>query len=358
MAGSVLTEQYVDIVTRNLRETMDALRAIQKQADATGEALKRMKGQASSGTGAAASVVSPKGAAPGGVGAMIGAAAGPIGIATAAVAGITLKGLQGTAELEQFGMALTNIAREIGNLVAPALRVVTEMLNRLTQMFRGTGAAGQQLLMLMSPIGMIFEVLGKSSVQGAISNLFRAFGTLVTALQPLLNLLANVNDMLIEAFVVGPLLVFVEYLSIAVLVMAELAKNAAKVVQFVAGFAGLGKLFDAPKRARLESTLNQTGTEDASGTFQRIQQAIFKASAGAEGMDVQDKQLVQLEAIANKANLIFTNIELFYKVVEGYIKEIQQGATVPAAIAQGGISAAQMGLGVLGGAINGFFNRR
>ena len=86
MAGSVLTEQYVDIVTRNLRETMDALRAIQKQADATGEALKRMKGQASSGTGAAAGVVSPKGAAPGGVGAMIGAAAGPIGIATAAVA--------------------------------------------------------------------------------------------------------------------------------------------------------------------------------------------------------------------------------------------------------------------------------
>ena len=82
--------------------------------------------------------------------------------------------------------------------------------------------------------------------------------------------------------------------------------------------------------------LNQTGTEDASGTFQRIQQAIFKASAGAEGMDVQDKQLEKLSEIATKANQIFTNIELFYNVVNGYIKQLEIGATVPSAIAQGG----------------------
>ena len=43
MAGSVLTEQYVDIVARNLRETMDALKAIQKQADMAGESFKKLK---------------------------------------------------------------------------------------------------------------------------------------------------------------------------------------------------------------------------------------------------------------------------------------------------------------------------
>ena len=46
MAGSVLTEQYVDIVARNLRETMDALKAIQKQADMAGESFKKLKSQA------------------------------------------------------------------------------------------------------------------------------------------------------------------------------------------------------------------------------------------------------------------------------------------------------------------------
>jgi hypothetical protein len=355
MAGNVLTEQYVDIVTRNLRETMDALRAIQKQADATGDSFKRMKGQSSGGGSGMGGAVSPKAASPGGVGAMIGAAAGPIGIATAAITGIALKGLQGTAELEQFGMALTNIAREVGNLVAPALRLVTGLLNQLTATFRGTGGAGQQLLMLMSPIGVIFEALGKSSVQGAITNLFKSFGQLVTVLQPLLNVLANVNDMLLETFVVAPLVYFTKALTFAVLLMAELAKNALQVVRAVAGFAGLSRLFDAPKRGRFEATLNQTGTEDAAGTFQRIQQAVFKASAGAEGADVQDKQLSELEQIKTAVNTALTVYYQIFNTLKVGVDAVTTASSQPAQVAQGGIAAGALGANVL---LNKFFGGR
>lgn len=338
MAGSVLTEQYVDIVARNLRETMDALRAIQRQADATGEAFKRMK--AASGGGG------PGGGMPG-----VGAIAGGIGAAVGAVAGVAAAGLGGTVEMEQMGMALTNVAKEVGNLFAPALRLATDLLNMLTNTFRGTGSAGQFLLVTMSPLSAVFEVLANSRVQESLNGLMVSFGRIVTAVQPLINLMANLGASMLDVFVITPLVEFVRVLTIVASLVAEISKRAVAMIQSFGALAGFGNLFKPMDRTRSEARLNQTGTEDADGTFQRIQQAILKASGPAE---VPEQQLDELKEIRKQVDAILNKFDATAGQVQAIVSYIGAIATNPTASAQGVISS---GVSSISSGLASLFNR-
>ncbi len=381
MAGSVLTEQYVDIVARNLRETMDALRAIQRQADATGEAFKRMRSQASGPVMPAAQQAAqpvrlpdvagpmrrPAGGAaglggevnalrqmqqlagmlPGALGA-VATAAGPVGIALAAVgaalsvvgAGLALvsQGFQGTAEMDQFGQAVQMIARELAAFFAPAVQLAADLLKQMVGIFQSTGAAGQQLISMLA-FGPVFEVLTNGRVQAAFKGLMAAVGQLVQVMQPLLNLLANIGTKLIEAIVVEPLVLFTKGLTVAVLLMKELAERTFALAR---AFGLLrNPLFNAPDQQRRQVTLQQTGTEDATSTFQRIQQAVLRAGGPKE---VPEQQLTELQEIRKQVDTIVAKFDAVVGLVQTLSGGVTQAVTNPTASAQGTIANAVPGL--------------
>lgn len=354
MGGNVLSELYVDVVQRGLQETINNLRLLQRETAKTAAAMQAMKGAMSAGSAA------NTGGAGGGVMSAAGmgglaAAAGPLAVAAAAIASaisVITTGLRGTAELEQFGMAILNIAKEIGNVFAPILRLVTSILGQLTAAFRSTGAAGQQLMIfaVLGPVfGTLFEVLSNPTIQGALRNLVTGLAAIVTALQPMFNLLANIANELIEVFVVAPLNDFIKGLTTIALLFAELVKRAVQFAQYVGTLAGFGRLFKTPERQRFEGTLNQTGTEDAAGTFQRIQQAVFKASL-SEPQSVEDKQLKELEEIKEKVAIVVTLVDKALAFVGQAINSVPADAGTR--IAQGFNGGGLHGAGVeIGGMI-------
>jgi len=82
-----------------------------------------------------------------------------------------------------------------------------------------------------------------------------------------------------------------------------------------------------------EVTLNQTGTEDAQGTFQRIQQAVLQAGVDKE----KDPQLTALESIAG-------NVDYIYKLIMNYLKMLGFLSNMdPSRIAEGAIRDATSG---------------
>lgn len=343
MAANVLSTQYVDIIQRGLEETLAGLRRLQGQADTSGASVRKLKddirnvggSQAGSGGGIAGAL---------GLGGL-GKAAASIAGATAALTplvALVSQGFGGTTELEQFGRAMTQVAQEAAALFAPALRLGTEVLQGMVSAFRETGVAGQLLLGRLSPLGMALEVLANPAVQGAMRMLGSAFGELLKELQPLINLAANVGTELLKAFVVEPLVGFVKTLTFAVLLMKELVRAAAPL------FGGFkGKWFDAPDGNRRQVTLNQTGTEDANGTFQRIQQAVLRASTGDK--TEEEKQTSELTELNNKAKEIANKLDAAIGGISGVISAVLGLGNRPSEMAEG----TKVGLNVLGGLLLG-----
>ena len=204
--------------------------------------------------------------------------------------------------------------------------------------------AGQFLLVTLSPITTVFEVLGNSSVQTALRSLMTAFTRLGTALQPLLNVMANVGEMLLDAFVVQPLLVFVDVLTTIVTLLTEVVKRGMPFLQMMAGMVGLGKLFQpSASRPRSEVSYAQTGTEDAAGTFQRIQQAILKVGGPATEDEKQTNHLAEIEK--NVKDMI-GKFDTAWGVVQGFITTATSAAANPTAFAQGNTAGAAVSMGV------------
>lgn len=196
--------------------------------------------------------------------------------AVGSVVSLVKQGFAGTVEAEVWGRAVQQVAREFANFFAPAVRLASDLLNRLTATFRGTGAAGQQLVQLLTPLGWALMAINDPQVGGAMRQLGWAMGEVVRAAQPLLNALANVGSFLLRAFVIDPLVGFVKTLVVAVELIALMVRGLSDVATAAGRLVGMGRVFDAPKQGRQEVTLSQTGTESPDATFQRIQQSVLK----------------------------------------------------------------------------------
>lgn len=336
----VLNELYVDLVTRGLAETTRDLVGVQRQFERATESASRYRRQIEETSrttisggrlqGGGGGVTGMREVAPnlqgqltartanatGGAGAA-GMAAQLRGItvaaagAMAAVAGLVAvvkQGFAGTTEMDMFAQTMTQISRELAALFAPALQLATTLIRDLLESFRGLGNAGQLLLGRISPIGMAMEVLANPAVQSALRQLTGAFGELLTAAQPLLNLLANVGTMFLKAFVIEPLTNFARGLTIVVTVLKEVVSLVAQSVSGFASLFGLQRLLAAPQGNRRTVTLNATGTEDAQGTFQRLQQAVLKAGQPPE--EANDPQLKELQKIRVEISALVKAITL------------------------------------------------
>lgn len=383
MAGTVLSEQYVDIISRNLKETMDALRSIQRMADEAGVSFRKMRDAASESAGRTSSSLAGAGQAaarmrdgvadagnrgtaslaglrqaasmlPGALGS-ISAAAGPVGVALAAIgAAIALvtQGFQGTSEMEQFGQAMTMIAREAAALFAPAVQLAADVLKMMVGIFQGTGVAGQQLLGRLTPIGAAFEVLANPAVQTAFRGLVAAFGQLVQAAQPLLNLVANIGSVLLDVFVVGPLVQFTRALTFTVLLLKEIVSTVTRLVGII---PGLNSLMQSPAGQRRQVTLAQTGTEDATATFQRIQEAVLRAGGPKTEEEKQTNYLSEIDA---KVKEIVGKFDASIGQVQAIVSFVSQLVTNPSAAAQGVQNNAGIGLNLGLSALGGLLTRR
>lgn len=378
-----LDELYVDVIARGLAEVLAQLRQMQDQLggvraaarqmqdgiadsagrtstsmNAAGQAAARMRdgvvNAGKSGTTALAGLRQVASLLPGDLGSIV-AAAGPVGAAVAAIGAavaLVMQGFSGTSEMEQFGQAITMIAREAAALFAPAVQLAADVLKMMVGIFQSTGVAGQQLLGRLSPIGAAFEVLANPAVQTAFRGLVAAFGQLVQAAQPLLNLVANIGSVLLDAFVVGPLVQFTQALTFTVLLLKEIVITVTRLLGVI---PGMNALMQAPTAQRRQVTLAQTGTEDATATFQRIQEAVLRAGGPKSEEEKQTNYLSEIDA---KVQKVMDKFDASIGQVTAIVTFMSQLVTNPSAAAQGVQTAAGLGMNVGLNVLGGLFNRR
>lgn len=356
MSSEVLHQYYVDFIQRGVQQAGQDLKNVQQNADKTTASYRKMRDEIQSvgqmaqrtpiqrgggggftgfqqaaasptgGTGGISAAGVPK-AKPidgddlGGFKGMAANAAiatasiGGLTTALTAIAGLTKRGFEGTVEIEQFGRSIMMFARELANVAAPALQLATRLINGLTSTFRGLGGMGQTMIGrgFFGPIGYLIEVLKDPAVQQAGAQLAAAVGRVVEAMKPLWTISINLGSQLLKTFVVGPLVDFANKLTVALLIFEKMARVAGQVAGSVLKLTGLGNLTKPIIGERSELRLNQTGTEDAEGTFQRIQQEILKSAMP----EVEDPTLGKLTEIYNRIDTFFTFVEFAVNKAQG-----------------------------------------
>jgi hypothetical protein len=238
------------------------------------------------------------------------------------------------------------ISRELASLFAPALQLAADLMKQLVGTFQATGASGQKLLGLLSPLIMIFDVFGDPRIQSALKMFVGAFTELQVALSPIRELMAGLYQQFLDTFVIEPLVMFIKGLTLVVLLVKELSMRMMEIGRTLGVFNAFGKL---PTPERKQVTLNQTGTEDAQGTFQRIQQAILKS---ASPMSDEAKRTEYLKEINTIVALMKPLIETIASGIQGLVAAANVGKN----LANRGIAGAQAGANVVGNKLTSAFN--
>lgn len=418
MAGSVLTEQYVDIVARNLRETMDALKAIQKQADMAGESFKKLKSQAGG--------VMPGGTMPKSGKEMFGGAVGQIadgitgivkGAAVAALAGfaaaaaVSVMSVQAAdpGVFEQLNAVFHDIAGTVGQLLAPTFRAMVPVIRAVADVLAGVAdafrpvfevarqavipvirqlvaafgqTAGQiaavmlplatQIAAAVTPVGKLMVTLAQAmqplaAVAARLLTGFVSVGvSLVTAVTPAVTVVAAAFGQLAEIF--GEVVALVYDVGTAlgsafgdlmapVGEFVNLMANTlvAAIRQAVAGFramvdtfrlaVGLNRMAPVGTANSVgRGMLNQTGTEDANATFNRIQEAVLRAG-------MQDEVPPEVEHLKS----LDTTLKEIWSFIQRQGQQIRDVANSPPAVfAEGALTGGVLGIaGMIGAVVTG-----
>lgn len=293
-------------------DTADKARDAEKQIGGFADKIKGMLGAVA--TGAAA-------------------VAAPLGALTAGIVGMARAGLEGTVQMEMLNNSYKQLAREVAAAVLPAVTMLNSALRSLTQWVRQTGLTGQQVfyiltaaiigatvaatvlvavvsllalavtaatgginLLLAAAIGVVAAVgaglmaglvAGGAAALSLFSNLRAAFaglgaslGRLWQAVQPLLTAFGQLAGILIQVFIVEPLVLFIELLTKAVDTVTQLV-NAFMKLPLVMGVLGAinraagGTPGVGPRRqVALAQTTNYT---DAGSAYQSLQEAGLRA---------------------------------------------------------------------------------
>lgn len=80
--------------------------------------------------------------------------------ASAAVAGLMWKGFSGTREGEQFGQAMTYLARVVANEAAPALRIITVMIVKVADALRTLSPEAKNTVAIVAALAAALMLLG------------------------------------------------------------------------------------------------------------------------------------------------------------------------------------------------------
>ena len=266
----------------------------------------------------------------------------PLQVAAASLSALVAVGLRGTVQANALAFQFERLGRAVGDIFAPIINKVVDIVARLAEFFRGLSDQTRDLIanfalagvavlavatVLPKLVGGISLVVagiqaltvaftGLNGVTGgilivigaivtALAAIFlgtekgrAALGKLFDALKPLFGAFAELASLVIDAF--KPLIDLVVELAsalIATLVpvlkfVAELIGNMAKNLRDLLEGLGLVKPEadrKAGNRARLEP--GGGGFEDVGKVFERVQIAALKADLGAQGKTVEQQQL-------------------------------------------------------------------
>lgn len=370
MAGSVLSELYVDVIARGLQGAMGGISDLQKRIaeaadagtvlrtglDTTGLSMKQLGKMAQDFSGGMV-----KGA---------GAIAAPLTAATATITGFAQAGLQGTVQAERLSQAYTEFTRLIAGALLPVIDAISSGLETVNRWLRQAGVTGQQVFLIIA-VGIVAAtvaatvflavvsaiavavsvatgglnvligaliglqmaiaaalVVGAAGAAAGLMSMFEdsraAVGALVIALgqlweasQPLLQAGLQLAAGLAKFLIVDRLVMVINVLTAAALVAEKLLKVFLKIKEVVMGLAAIRAIAPGIGQGKMkEVTLNQTGTENAQGTFARIQEAVFKAARDNEE-ESKDAALERLEAIKSATVATYNLLASWYNLVRG-----------------------------------------
>jgi hypothetical protein len=202
-----------------------------------------------------------------------------IGVVSAAVG--VLNGLM-TLFVFLEGLATAGIAPLIGAAVMLAGVQFAGSIAGITAFVGGIAAAGAGLVVFFRDL------------RQALGALIDAGAQLAQALWPIVKAGLMIAGVLAQAFIVEPLVKFLNILTAIVITVTKLADKLIMTVPL------LRSLKMAPD-ARTEVMLSQTGTESMQGTFARVQEAALRAvKDGEKTMSPLEANTAKIEALVNK----------------------------------------------------------
>lgn len=322
------------------------------------------------------------------IGGMISRYAGPAAVGAGALAGVRAAD---PGVFEQLGVVLHDLAGTVGQVLAPAFRAVLPVVRQVANVVAGladvfkpvvstivgqvvpvvnqlvaawAGVVGQvggmllpvvkQLAPLLAPIAQLFVTLYQAVAPLGVAllkmqfTLLSVWAAVIGAVLPVIQVFAEVLKGVATVFaeVFG---LFADVVGSLLSVVGELLSPLRDLVAMFAGalvqglrmaVSGFRMLVDSVRalfglrRATVgdgnsvgRGMTNDTGTEDANSTFQRIQQAILKAGVGEE-KGTEEKMAEDMAELRKKA-------EEFFKEALQWIRERKKDAESAGNLAEG-----------------------
>lgn len=341
MAGSTLSELFVEISAKGIAKASDEIRGMTKAVQAASNASSQLAAGINS-------LTTP-----------LKYLAAGAGIVTASITALAYKGFEGTTQMYLFQRQVTLLGREVASILTPVLNMLTNVVARVVTYFQSLSATGQRawaivfllvagftalvgtglaviavitgiiaaligvaasIVFIMAEIdtatgGLYTGILIIGAVVTALTGIFTAiagggalgasaigafaltserlraafggvmdaFGRVWTAAEPMLTRILYLVVLLIE--------VGLQPMIIALNVIEATLHNIAAVAEYLGRipfFAKMGQFLDKKLgigngEQRSEVTLNQTGNESAAGKFDRIQQEIYRMTGDGRG---------------------------------------------------------------------------
>lgn len=122
----------------------------------------------------------------------------PAAALTATITGLALAGLQGTVELQQMNLQFQMFAREVANVVAPVVDLLTAGFAKLSRVMQALGGNGQKALLVIVA-GITAVTIGLTAVVTGLGLAAAAVGVLIGVV----SVLTTVVTALAAAITVG-----------------------------------------------------------------------------------------------------------------------------------------------------------
>lgn len=245
----------------------------------------------------------------------------PVAAVSASLTGMTIAGFAGTTHMSRLGASIQSINRLMASAFIPLMELGIRAAERISRAIDSWGVNGQRAIIgftLMSValtamlgvmitlgpltgaiVGVVAAIIAgttaaymfHSELRGALGGLWVSIVELGEALKPLLKFLMVIGLEVTRAFVIHPLVNFINYLTLAVHIVAKLTDK----VMMLFGTMRYFKTLDVSGGSGDRVMINQTGTENAQQTFQRMQEGALRLEAPSE-MQINTNALANLTA--------------------------------------------------------------
>jgi hypothetical protein len=232
------------------------------------------------------------------------------------------------------GRAWGDHAKVMAGVVLPVLGRLAELLAPLGRVFVSLVAAFAPLAQAVARLQ--FTLLGLyAGVAQALLPVLRVFaavlGGVATAAGEVVSLLADAFGDILTALapLLAPVKEFITLLANGLVAAVRVAVSAFRAfidtVRAVFGLSRRGTAAVGSATSFGRGMMNDTGTEDANSTYQRLQQAILKIGVPAE-KPVEEEQLDELREIKDAINALTVAVNAAKQMVPQNVGDLVEGA--------------------------------